>query len=397
MAKAAGKNLRYLRENNTKEVIRYLAIHGGTSRIQLSKELGLSKMTITNIVSDLLEMGLINEIGISRQTENVTTGPKPVLLAIRKNRILSIGIFISRERILATLGDIASGELCFDERPVTPGYQVEQLIEDVSDLIESMLAYDESWRKYIVGIGIAMVGLVDSQNGVFVRSTNLLGDTSVPVKEILEKRFPYPVFVRNDMQASALAEQVYGLGRECSDFVYLGITYGIGTAVVSNGKVLTGSRGFAVEAGHMSVNCDGELCSCGNRGCVEVYASLPVLLRKTESADVEEMMDKYREKEQRTCRIMDEFVHVISVSLTNVANIFDIDKIIIGYEGALFDERILKAVEDNINRACLWRKEKKVKVEVSSLKSLGPIRGAATIVFQNLYMEQRILEDKYMQ
>lgn len=386
MAEKSGKNLKFLRENNTKEVLKYLTVHDRASRIGLSKELGLSKMTISNIVSDLIESDYIYET--NAQQKALSTGPKPMLLEIRRNRILAIGVYISRNSILCALTDIIGDELYIEEQEITAGDRENGLVKSITDIIGKVLAYDEELNKKIVGIGIAMVGLVDSEKGIFVRSPNFIGDHIIKIREHLEAGFPYPVFVQNDMQATAMSEQIYGIGKSCNNFVYFGVTNGIGTAVISEGKVLTGSRGFAVEAGHMSVDYKGSLCSCGNRGCVELYASIPVLLKKTNSSTVEEMLDKYKKKDMETREAFKDFIKAVSVALTNLSNIFDIEKIIIGYEGALFPKSIFKAVEQNINSSCIWRTERRVEIEPSSLKALGPLRGSATIVFQKIYEGQ---------
>lgn len=387
MAGKTGKNLKFLRENNKKEVLKYLTVHGEASRIELSKVLGLSKMTITNIVSDLIASQFIYETETLKAA--VTTGPKPMLLAIRPGRILAVGIYISRSRIIGALTDIVGGELYTEEekleREFTREPDPELFLFRIIRIIQKLLFYGRGQMEQIAGIGISMVGLVDSENGILVRSTDFMGDNPIPIKERLEAEFPLPVFAQNDMQATALAEQIYGIGKNCNDFVYFGITNGIGTAVISGGKVLKGSRGFAVEAGHMSVDFNGPLCGCGNRGCVELYASIPVLLRKTNSQSLEEIMEKYEKGEKQTNQVMEEFILGVSTALTNLSNIFDIEKIIIGYEGALLKEGIFKAVEENINRSCIWRKERKVEIQASSLKDLGPLRGAAAIVFQKVF------------
>lgn len=383
MAEKTGRNLKFLRENNTSEILKYLTIYKKVSRIKLSKELGLSKMTITNIVSSLIENGFLYETTF--QEDAITTGPKPKLLAIRSRQILALGVYISRDRIRCSLTDIIGCELYSETKKIKKEKLQSTLISDITKCIQRVLDYDPKLTLKIVGIGISMVGLVDSEKGVFVRSTELLEDRAFPIKEFMEQQFHYPVAVQNDMQATALAEQIYGLGTDCRNFVYFGVTHGVGTAAVSDGKVLKGSSGFAVEAGHMSVDLNGPVCSCGNKGCVEVYISIPVLLKKTASMDVESMMKKYRKKERKTTEVMEEFIKVVSQALTNLSNIFDPEKIIIGYEGALFLDSIFSTIEENVNQACIFRHERKIEIAVSALKSIGPVRGAAAIVFQELF------------
>jgi predicted NBD/HSP70 family sugar kinase len=98
--------------------------------------------------------------------------------------------------------------------------------------VERVLSFNPELNQYIVGIGLSIVGLVDSDAGILIRSPGFLGTQKIDIIKILMERFPYPVFISNDMQAEALAELIYGYGRKYNDFVTIGITYGVGAAVV---------------------------------------------------------------------------------------------------------------------------------------------------------------------
>lgn len=380
-----GKNLRYLRENNTREVLKHLALNGDSSRIKLSKELGLSKMTITNIVNDLQKNGYICESGELAKESIGTTGPKPIMLSVTKNKIMAIGIYISREKIICSLSDIAGGEIYVNQLKVVLPISGYTLIEKVCILIEKALSYDSNLNEHIIGIGIASVGLVDIHSGTMIRSTDFLGSEKIEVKEILEEKFHIPVFASNDMQAAIIGEQLYGYGRNCSNYLYLGITHGLGAAVISEGKLITGNRGFAIEAGHMSIDYMGEACDCGNRGCLELYAGLHVLLRKSQTETLDELLELYEQNDERAVEVIQEFIHVVSIGLVNLKNIFDVEIIIFGHEGSLFTKEILGEIEKNVNGQTLMRSEKKVKIVSSTFGPLAALRGATSVVFKQFF------------
>lgn len=384
MNKKIGKNLKYLRANNTNELLKYLVIHGACSRIELSDYMGLSKMTITNIVNNLLENDYIEEVK-NDDLQKKITGPKPMILSIKPDRLLAIGVHISRERILCSLTDLATKEIVVKEKRLQHDMLEGKLVNYIISLIQTVLDTYPSLKEWIIGIGVTSVGLVDSVHGILIRSTSFLDYQHVNLKEILEERFSYPVYVKNEIQASALAEQIYGWGRECQHFIYMSITHGIGTSVVSDGKILTGSRGFAVEAGHMSVKYDGKNCSCGNKGCLELYVSLPTLLQKSNSINIQDMMLKYRRREAHVLDVIKEFIQILSIALINLSNIFDSERIIIGHEGALLDQSIFEAIEWEVNHSCIWSRDKKVKICPSNLYLLGPLRGAVAVVFEKLF------------
>lgn len=380
-----GKNLRYLRENNTREVLKYLALNGDCSRIKLSKELGLSKMTITNIVNDLLKSDYICESEFVNRENVGCTGPKPILLSVKRNKIIAIGVFVSRERLICSLSDIASGEFYVDQYKLDLSNVSKTFVSDVCLIVQKALDYLGDMRKYVIGIGMATVGLVDNCAGTLVRSTDFLGDSEYFIKDILEERFNIPVFASNDAQAAIIGEQLYGYGRKYSNCLYLGITHGIGSAVISEGKLITGRRGFAVEAGHMSIDYNGAKCDCGNRGCLELYASLPVLLSKSRTRSLDELLEHYEKRETTAVNVINEFIRTVSIALTNLTNLFDVEIIIFGHEGSLFTRDILDSIEKNVNEHTFMNRGKQIKIVTSTFGTLAGLRGASSIVFEKFF------------
>ncbi|BBF44460.1 xylose-responsive transcription regulator, ROK family [Lachnospiraceae bacterium KM106-2] len=159
---------------------------------------------------------------------------------------------------------------------------------------------------------------------------------------------------------------------------------GIGVGVVIDGKLYRGNNGYACEAGHMSINYNGERCSCGNRGCYELYATEGRLLKKSKSKDVRDMMNKYVHKDPLTIRVMDEFIQVTSIAMTNLINIFDPECIIVGSSAASFHKNIIKQIEYLVNLSCIQRRQKYIKVSASNLKDTSIVIGAGSIVFDQL-------------
>lgn len=382
---AKGKNLKFLRENNTNAVLKVLATKGETSRIDLSKILGLSKMTITNIITELLELDYVMETKIQLEGKNMTTGPKPMLLTIKPNRILAIGIYASREGIYCSLSDAQQGEIFVERTPLTKDDTEYTLANKIAGLVYKILQRNPTMNRNIIGIGVASVGLVDSKKGEIINSPDFVGKDNLKIKEMLEKNFPYPVYVRNEVQAAVLAEQLYGNGRNINNFVYFALTYGIGTAVVSGGKVLIGNRGFATEAGHMSIKHDGEVCRCGNRGCMELYASVPVLLKRTGAGTFREFLNMLEKKNKAALEARRELIEVLDIGLTNLTNIFDPEYIIIGHEGALLDDGLTKELEKRVNEHCIQRREQYIHLKKSAFADKAALRGATAIVFNQLF------------
>src|SRR5436305_51018 len=125
----------------------------------------------------------------------------------------------------------------------------------------------------LAGIGIGVPGPVNCHSGIVFSPPNLLGWDEVPVRDIFSQEFKMPVFVENDANAAALAEYMFGAGRAYHEVVYMTLGTGIGSGVITNGKLLEGVAGMAAELGHMTIDWQGELCNCGHVGCLETFAS----------------------------------------------------------------------------------------------------------------------------
>jgi len=142
----------------------------------------------------------------------------------------------------------------------------------------------EGGKKGVAGIGIGSPGPLDLESGVVVFAPNMDGWDNVPLRAMIEERTGLTCTIENDGNAAALAEQWVGAGRGASSLVIFTLGTGIGGGIVLDGKVLHGVGGVAAEMGHMSINPDGPVCGCGNKGCIEAYASAPAMVRRMREA-----------------------------------------------------------------------------------------------------------------
>ncbi|WP_309119571.1 ROK family protein [Paenibacillus sp.] len=162
-------------------------------------------------------------------------------------------------------------------RPTPATNPAEGILRELLTGIEKLLAElgEEAPELRVAGIGIGSAGQIDKRDGSVAFAVDTIpGYTGTPIKARVEERFPeLPTFVDNDVNVLALAEKHYGAGRELQDFVCVALGTGIGGAIVQSGKLVHGVYGGAGELGHLSVDFNGPRCSCGNYGCIELYAS----------------------------------------------------------------------------------------------------------------------------
>ena len=154
----------------------------------------------------------------------------------------------------------------------------------IFNVIQQALDAAQVTMNSIKGIGVAMPGPLNAHTGVTYSPPNWPAWANMPVRDIFQQRYQLPIYIENDANAAVLGEYLFGAGRGCGNMVYLTISTGIGGGVMLDGKLIEGASGTAGELGHMSIDWQGERCSCGNRGCLEYYASGAAIARIANAA-----------------------------------------------------------------------------------------------------------------
>lgn len=196
----------------------------------------------------------------------------------------SIGIDLGGTKILIALVDKNTGEVLEHVKKKTkkdkgPKNIIRKMLEGIEELIEiSGKTFDE-----ISSIGVGAAGQIDRENGIIIAAANL-DCYDLNLKKILTEKFNLPVYVGNDVEIATIGEQKFGAGKDCKDFVCVFVGTGVGSAIVKDGKIITGATGTAGEIGHIIVDLNGRQCSCGAHGCLEAYASRSAIERRIEGA-----------------------------------------------------------------------------------------------------------------
>ena len=159
----------------------------------------------------------------------------------------------------------------------------DHVLNDMCDAIQHLSKKYQSNAK-LLGVGIGVPGIIDLHTGMVRESPNLPGWSDYPVRNEIEKRLQAPVILENDANVAALGEKWLGAGRHVGDMAMLTLGTGVGGGVILNGKIWHGMTGMAGEFGHITVEAEGQRCGCGNRGCVEQYASATAVVRMAREA-----------------------------------------------------------------------------------------------------------------
>lgn len=277
----------------------------------------------------------------------------------------------------------AEGEILKKGKYETP-------IDNCSKTIpESMAKITEDFKTLhdIYSIGVSTAGLVDSEKGIVVSSTNIKDYTGTNISEAMKKLTGLNTFVENDVNAAALGEMWIGAAKGFDNFVCVTLGTGIGGAIVIDGKVVKGVSGAAGELGHMVLKENGETCNCGTQGCYERYASTSAFIRMyinkamekgIEIPDIsgEEIMKRVKAQEELAISVYNEFLDHVVIGLVSITHILDPGLIVIGGGISAQGEEFFKELNKRFKKKVMKAYSEHTKIIMAKLSNDAGIYGA---------------------
>ncbi|MGB3406857.1 MAG: ROK family transcriptional regulator [Jannaschia sp.] len=315
--------------------------HGGRmARVDIARQTGLSPATVTAITAELLAEGLIERILPDPRSGSAGRGRPREALKVRGAAKLVAGLKVSRLTITVLLvdfegADIGTHDFHRPEAQSTGEALADQMVEATA---EACARHGRALAE-VSAIGVGLAGQIDGARGHVHWSSALL-HRNVELGDMLRVRAPCPVFIENDANLVAKAEQLFGKGRGVGSFLVVTLQHGVGMGVVIDGQLHRGARGCGAEFGHTKVCLDGAPCQCGQLGCLEAYAGEYALLRRANAAgldrytDIGDLSQAARAGDPVVGPILDEAGRYFAMSLANLVNIFDPELLILAVETA---------------------------------------------------------------
>ncbi|AXA44992.1 ROK family protein (plasmid) [Rhizobium leguminosarum] len=286
MKAISGTNLEQAKSHNRRVVIEAVRTNGPLSRAAIARMTALTAQTVSNIVEELERSHLL----VPSEAQKLARGQPIIPYTINPRGAYSIGLELGRQRASGVLTDLSGAVCALIERHVEhpdPQRAMPALQSIVEDLQQAFV-FD---RNRLLGVGMALPGRYADGGTTSLSPLNLPGWQGFPVGHELEQRVKVPVLVENDATAAAIGERLHGVARGLGSFVYLFLAGGggIGAGMFLDGHLYKGSRNNAGEIGHIIVEPQGKLCSCGKRGCLDRYISLTVAYEFMGIANAEEL------------------------------------------------------------------------------------------------------------
>lgn len=381
-----------VRSYNVAAVLQTLHRAGSCSRSELTELTRMSPSTVSRITAQLIKRGII----VEERLGTSTGGRPPVMLRLDYEKLCVIGVRLMRDTVSLGIFDL-------NGRPVRKvsyapyGWDPEFLIRELHERIDELLT-DAGVRKrsHVLGVGLAVAGVVRSDDGTVVRSVNL-GWRDVPVARMLEEALGLPVLVENDANAGALAEMWFGGAGDGGNVMYVKTDAGVGAGIVFEQQLVTGPRGMAGEIGHIPFVADGHPCRCGQRGCLETYVSMPDVLRRYAAAagrsvDKQIFFDSAKKGDAAAVLLIEEAKSTLTLALTAAAAMLDLDQIIVDGVWGRFSPEFLSGVQAGVQQAMKRTGlDKQVAVQPSRLGEDSDLLGAVGLVTNRLFSPPDVL------
>lgn len=319
------------------------------SRAELARLANLKRATITNIVGELIDSGLVVETEFLSGAD----GHRSIGLRINGHRYQTIGVMLTRTYFcLVRIG--LSGEVYeYKRMEISPDASVHELILSIQRSIKKMI--EDNHESRIMSIGVAVPGPYLHKEGEVVFVTNRIGWDGLPISTKLQEAFDIPVVLANDANAAAYAQYWFSSEKVTSNnLAYIVAGQGIGCGLLSNGALVQGAMGIAGEIGHISIDYNGPKCECGNRGCLELYCSSLALEKRvrqrlaqgeastlSQTFTTEELTAAIQAGDPLAVEEYQKNCEYLAVGIVSLINQFDPGTIIIGDQLARMEPQLI--------------------------------------------------------
>ncbi len=309
-----------------------------------------------------------------------------------------IGIDVGGTNVKIALVDEGGKIIYSNSVPTYANMGYEYTVNNIKQAIRDLMKETNNYEKTIEAIGFDFPGQVDYKTGVVKLAPNIPGWVNIPIAEMIEKEFNIPTKIDNDVRCATLGEMMFGAGRGCDNFVCITVGTGIGSGIVVNGQIVRGASNAAGEIGHIKLQMqDGPLCGCGDRGCLEAYASGPSIvamaydyIRGGKSTKFRELagdgeITPYivakaaEEGDPVAKRIFEIMGYYIGIGLTSVVNLLNPEKVIIGGGVAECGELLLAPIRKTIKERAMVVSGNAVEIVPAQLGNNAGVIGASML------------------
>jgi predicted NBD/HSP70 family sugar kinase len=382
-----------VRTHNASVVLHQLRLHAPLSRADLAKRIGLNRSTVSSIVAQLLDAGLIQETSL--QTDKV--GRPGLSLAINPEGGCAVGVEIEPAGVRVVLTDFTAKIIWRRSVQVDARRHQDDYLQGAEEMVRQALFQAEIQQLPVLGVGVALPGLVDVHCGE-LRYAPSLHWHNIPFRSRWSSLFGLPILLENNANAAALGEYYFGVAQNVPNFLYIGAGATMGGGIVINGELFRGRGGFAGEMGHMTLDPDGNECSCGRRGCWETLVGSAqvvahyrqrasnagrVLQADGEESDFAKVVAAADAGDLVAEIVLQQMGENLGTGIANLVNIFNPQLVVLGGYYSLAHESVIPMIKESVKRNSLFPMRTALSVLPSQRGVDDSILGAVALVLDD--------------
>jgi len=361
----------------------------GISRTGIAEELGLTRAGVTIIINDLIDKGII----IETSSRSTLSGRPPVVLELNPDFGLVAAIDMGATHLSVAVADFSARIIEETEQPFRIDNGPEKCLKEVNQALQAIVEKCGVQIKDLYAVGISVPGPVVTDAGMVMAPPIMPGWDRFPIRDTLEKLWNVSVTINNDADLGALGEWAYGAGRGEKNLAFIKVGSGIGAGLIIDRQIYVGSTGSAGEIGHLTIDKNGPLCTCGNYGCLETFAggsAIEVQAQKLVDSgkrtllasstrnkiSVSDVADAARRGDLASQEIIKQSGTFIGIALAGLINLINPSTVIIGGGVAQVGDLLTGPIRQEVRERSLRASEHGVRITTAMLGRRSSLIGA---------------------
>jgi predicted NBD/HSP70 family sugar kinase len=380
-----GGSLESLRERNRARVLDSMRELGVASRAAIARHTGLSRSTVSSLVGELQEAGLVVDRDGPDPEARPGGGRPPALIGLGPSAGVAVGIDFGKRHMAVAAADLSHTILAESWIQMPEDYDAESGFEHAVGLVDDVLQAAEVDRGDVIGVGLGLPGPISLASGTVGSSTILPGWVGVHVAEEMSERLGLSVLVDNDANLGALSELHWGAGRGSQNLAYLKVATGIGAGLVLAGRLFRGTGGTAGEIGHTMIDEAGPICRCGSRGCLETMAAGPAILEALRPSlgselSTEEAIERAADGDPGCRRAIGDAGRYLGSALADLCNLVNPERIVVGGTIGASGDVLLEPMRESLRHRAIPSAGEDVEIVAGSLGDRAELLGTVALV-----------------
>ncbi len=400
----SNQNIKNFNKHSAVDLIRFAP--NGISRTDLAEQMGLTRAAVTLIVNDLLE----NKVILEAESRSIPSGRPPVVLEINPKRGLVAAVDMGATHLNIAIADFSSKIIGEKSLPLDIKRGPVTCMAEVNRSLHELLDEHNIKPVQLMAIGVGVPGPVITDAGVVVSPPIMPGWDGYPIRSSLEKEWGCAISLNNDAELGALGEWAYGAGRGERNLAFIKVGSGIGAGLIINQQIYGGTTGSAGEIGHITIDENGPLCTCGNHGCLEAFAgghAIALQAKKLvesgkrtllssvpiENLTAQEVARSARRGDLPSQEIIMRAGTFIGIAIAGLVNLFNPGAVIIGGGVAQAGDLLTNSIRHAVRERSLRASEQGMHITSAMLGQRSSLMGA-TVQAVNIAIHDAI-EKKY--